>query len=54
MDSVDVDGSATVSSLFAIIDADTTLIIADRNSLRNFWQHNYLYAWVGGRVVYDA
>lgn len=27
--------------------------LADRRSLRNFYQHNYPYAWVGGRVVYD-
>ncbi|EJD41459.1 hypothetical protein AURDEDRAFT_115403 [Auricularia subglabra TFB-10046 SS5] len=28
--------------------------IAQRRSVRNFYQHNYPYAWVAGRVVYDA
>ncbi|KAI0031532.1 C-type lectin protein [Vararia minispora EC-137] len=27
---------------------------AGRRTLRNFYQHNYPYAWVGGRVVYDV
>jgi len=27
--------------------------IAGRRTVRNFYQHNYSYAWVGGRVVYD-
>jgi L-histidine Nalpha-methyltransferase / hercynylcysteine S-oxide synthase len=28
--------------------------IAHRRSVRNFYQHNYPYAWVGARVVYDV
>jgi len=28
--------------------------LADRRTLRNFYQHNYPYAWVGARVAYDA
>jgi formylglycine-generating enzyme required for sulfatase activity len=28
--------------------------LAGRRTLRNFWQHNYPYAWVGARVVYDV
>ncbi|KIK68974.1 hypothetical protein GYMLUDRAFT_153104 [Collybiopsis luxurians FD-317 M1] len=28
--------------------------LASRPTVRNFWQHNYPYAWVGGRVVYDC
>lgn len=28
--------------------------IAERTSVRNFYQHNYPYAWVGGRVCYEA
>lgn len=28
--------------------------IASRKSVRNFYQHNYPFAWVGARVVYDA
>ncbi|KZV82906.1 DUF323 domain-containing protein [Exidia glandulosa HHB12029] len=28
--------------------------IAQRRTVRNFYQHNYPYAWVAGRVVYDA
>ncbi|KZT50868.1 hypothetical protein CALCODRAFT_443939 [Calocera cornea HHB12733] len=28
--------------------------IAQRRTFRNFWQHNYPYAWVGARVAYDA
>ncbi|KAF5388839.1 hypothetical protein D9757_005606 [Collybiopsis confluens] len=28
--------------------------LASRRTVRNFWQHNYPYAWVGGRVVYDC
>ncbi|TFK40758.1 DUF323 domain-containing protein [Crucibulum laeve] len=28
--------------------------IAGRRSFRNWYQHNYPYAWVGGRVVYDC
>jgi len=27
--------------------------IASRRSLRNWYQHNYPYAWVGGRIAYD-
>jgi len=25
-----------------------------RRTLRNFYQHNYPYPWIGGRVVYDC
>ncbi|KAG8951718.1 hypothetical protein FRC04_005739 [Tulasnella sp. 424] len=28
--------------------------LAQRRSLRNWYQHNYPYAWIGGRVVYDV
>lgn len=28
--------------------------LAGRRTLRNFYQHNYPYPWVGARVVYDA
>ncbi|KAH7101837.1 hypothetical protein BKA62DRAFT_702437 [Auriculariales sp. MPI-PUGE-AT-0066] len=28
--------------------------IAQRSTVRNFYQHNYPYAWVSARVVYDA
>ncbi|KAJ3569595.1 hypothetical protein NP233_g4946 [Leucocoprinus birnbaumii] len=28
--------------------------LAGRRTARNFYQHNYPYPWVGGRVVYDA
>ncbi|KAF5379118.1 hypothetical protein D9615_005872 [Tricholomella constricta] len=28
--------------------------LASRRTVRNFYQHNYPYPWVGGRVVYDA
>ncbi|KAJ4483728.1 C-type lectin protein [Lentinula aciculospora] len=28
--------------------------LSSRRTVRNFWQHNYPYAWVGGRVVYDV
>ena len=28
--------------------------LAGRRTVRNFYQHNYLYPWVGARVVYDA
>ncbi|KZO97067.1 hypothetical protein CALVIDRAFT_536531 [Calocera viscosa TUFC12733] len=28
--------------------------IAQRRTFRNFWQHNYPYAWVGARVAYDV
>ncbi|KAK2464199.1 hypothetical protein APHAL10511_003656 [Amanita phalloides] len=28
--------------------------LASRRTLRNFYQHNYPYAWVGARVVYDV
>lgn len=28
--------------------------IAERKSFRNWYQSNYRYAWVGGRVVYDC
>ncbi|KAG6809208.1 hypothetical protein H0H92_001163, partial [Tricholoma furcatifolium] len=27
--------------------------LASRRTVRNFYQHNYPYPWVGGRVVYD-
>ncbi|KDQ20887.1 hypothetical protein BOTBODRAFT_100423 [Botryobasidium botryosum FD-172 SS1] len=27
--------------------------MAQRRSFRNFYQHNYPYAWTGGRIVYD-
>jgi formylglycine-generating enzyme required for sulfatase activity len=27
--------------------------LASRRTLRNFYQHNYPYAWVGARVAYD-
>ncbi|KAG8924445.1 hypothetical protein FRC02_010420 [Tulasnella sp. 418] len=27
--------------------------LSQRRSLRNFYQHNYPYAWIGGRVAYD-
>ncbi|EJT98740.1 hypothetical protein DACRYDRAFT_57088 [Dacryopinax primogenitus] len=27
--------------------------IAQRRTFRNFWQHNYPYAWVGARIAYD-
>ncbi|KAI0087770.1 DUF323 domain-containing protein [Irpex rosettiformis] len=28
--------------------------LADRRTLRNWYQHNYPYAWCGARVAYDA
>ncbi|KAL5529074.1 hypothetical protein ACEPAG_5048 [Sanghuangporus baumii] len=28
--------------------------ISERRSVRNYYQHNYPYAWVAGRVAYDA
>ncbi|KAF9467808.1 C-type lectin protein [Collybia nuda] len=28
--------------------------LAGRKTVRNFYQHNYPYPWVGGRVVYDS
>lgn len=28
--------------------------IAMRRSYANFYQHNYPYAWIGGRVCFDA
>ncbi|KIP03341.1 hypothetical protein PHLGIDRAFT_37484 [Phlebiopsis gigantea 11061_1 CR5-6] len=28
--------------------------LAERRTVRNFYQHNYPYPWVGARVVYDA
>ncbi|KAI0829181.1 C-type lectin protein [Trametes gibbosa] len=28
--------------------------LADRRTVRNFYQHNYPYPWVGARVAYDA
>lgn len=28
--------------------------IAQRRTVRNFYQHNYPYAWVAARVVFDA
>lgn len=27
---------------------------ANRRSLRNYYQHNYAYAWIGARVAYDV
>lgn len=27
--------------------------LAQRRTVRNWYQHNYPYAWVGGRVAYD-
>ena len=28
--------------------------IAERRTLRNWYQRNYPYAWIGGRVAYDV
>ncbi|KAF9073478.1 C-type lectin protein [Rhodocollybia butyracea] len=28
--------------------------LTGRKTIRNFWQYNYPYAWVGARVVYDV
>lgn len=28
--------------------------LAQRRTLRNFYQHNYPYAWIGARIAYDA
>ncbi|KAL4243691.1 EgtD Methyltransferase Superfamily protein [Abortiporus biennis] len=28
--------------------------LAERRSLRNYYQHNYPYAWVGARIAYDV
>jgi len=28
--------------------------LAERRSLRNYYQHNYPYPWVSGRIVYDV
>lgn len=28
--------------------------LAGRRTVRNFYQHNYPYPWVGARVVYDV
>lgn len=28
--------------------------LAERRTLRNYYQHNYPYAWVGARVAYDV
>ncbi|KAI0755095.1 hypothetical protein C8Q80DRAFT_1094925 [Daedaleopsis nitida] len=28
--------------------------IAERRTVRNFYQHNYPYAWVGARIAYDV
>ena len=28
--------------------------LAERRTVRNFYQYNYPYAWVGARVAYDA
>ena len=28
--------------------------LGDRRTVRNFYQHNYPYPWVGARVVYDV
>ena len=27
--------------------------LGDRRTVRNFYQHNYPYPWVGARVAYD-
>lgn len=27
--------------------------LAERRTLKNYYQHNYPYAWVGGRIAYD-
>jgi L-histidine Nalpha-methyltransferase / hercynylcysteine S-oxide synthase len=27
---------------------------AERRTLRNFYQRNYPYAWIGGRIAYDV
>jgi len=32
----------------------TTPRLASRRSIRNWFQHNYPYAWIGGRIVYDT
>ncbi|PCH40324.1 DUF323 domain-containing protein [Wolfiporia cocos MD-104 SS10] len=31
----------------------TTPRLAERRTLRNYYQHNYPYAWVGARIAYD-
>ena len=28
--------------------------IAEHRTMRNWYQRNYPYAWIGGRVVYDV
>ncbi|KAI0648157.1 hypothetical protein C8Q79DRAFT_556266 [Trametes meyenii] len=28
--------------------------LSDRRTVRNYYQHNYPYAWVGARIAYDA
>ena len=28
--------------------------LGDRRTVRNFYQHNYPYPWVGARVAYDV
>lgn len=28
--------------------------ISERRTFRNWYQRNYPYPWVGGRIVYDA
>lgn len=28
--------------------------LSERRSVRNYYQHNYPYPWVAGRIVYDA
>jgi len=28
--------------------------LAERRTVRNYYQHNYPYAWVGARIAYDA
>ena len=28
--------------------------LAERRTVRNYYQHNYQYAWVGARIAYDA
>ena len=32
----------------------TTPRQAERRTLRNFYQRNYSYSWIGGRVAYDV
>lgn len=28
--------------------------LSERKTVRNFYQHNYPYPWVGARVAYDV